>query len=197
MYTYIKKSIRGQYSTFNEPFDPQLYDNLGSTYEDYLNNKWVLLSAEQAAFHEEHPNASVSEVWNMQIAVEPVVERTLKEAKQDKINSIREYDSSSEVNSFTIGNKQMWLDFDQRSRIRTSLDAYKATGASTMTKWFGGVEYTFAVQQWESMLNMLEIYADEALNTTESHIVAVEALDTIEAVDAYDITTGYPTKLVF
>lgn len=131
------------------------------------------------------------------VETEPTPEELLKRAKNEKILAIRDYDNSAEVNSFTIGDKQMWLDFDQRSRIRTSLDAYKATGASSMTKWFDGVEYAFTIQQWESMLNMLEIYADEALNVTETHIAAVNALDTVEAIEVYDITTGYPTKLIF
>lgn len=199
-YIYIKKSVRGQYRSYPEQLDPALNNNIGSTYEDYLNDKWVLLSAEQIAFHEANPSATIEEVWNMELAqIEAEVPEVneLEDAKMRKIQDIRDYDNSPEVNSFTIGDKQMWLDFDQRSRIRTSLDAYKATGASNMTKWFDGVEYTFTIQQWEGMLNMLEIYADEALNVTEAHIAAVSALDTVEAVEAYDITANYPTKLIF
>jgi hypothetical protein len=45
------------------------------------------------------------------------------------------------------------------------------------------------------MLNALEVYAAEALNVTESHKAAVNALTTIEEIEQYDITTGYPEKL--
>lgn len=45
------------------------------------------------------------------------------------------------------------------------------------------------------MLNALEVYAAEALNTTESHKANVEALTTIQEVKNYDFTTNYPEKL--
>lgn len=70
-------------------------------------------------------------------------------------------------------------------------------GFDEMTKVFDGTEYTFSIAQWRIMLNSLEIYAAEALNTTERHKNAVRALSTIEAVTDYDYTTDYPLKLVF
>ena len=74
-YTYIKRDIKGYYIEFDEMFDPNLYNNLGDSYEDFLNNLWVLLSDEQVAFHEEYPNATVKEVWDMQLT--PVPPRTI------------------------------------------------------------------------------------------------------------------------
>jgi len=47
------------------------------------------------------------------------------------------------------------------------------------------------------MLIALEVYAGDALNVTESHKAAVNALTTIEEIDSYDYMTGYPEKLVF
>ena len=47
------------------------------------------------------------------------------------------------------------------------------------------------------MLVAVEVYAGDALNVTESHKAAVEALESVEDVEAYDYTVGYPTKLVF
>ena len=47
------------------------------------------------------------------------------------------------------------------------------------------------------MLVAIEVYAGDALNVTESHKAAVNALDSVEAVEAYDITAGYPEKLSF
>lgn len=196
-YTYIKKNIRGQYRSYPEALDPQLNNNLGSTYEDYLDDKWVLLSAEQIAFHEANPDATVAEVWNMELAETETPEvSALEDAKMRKIQDIENYDMSDNVNSFSINGKDMWIDFENRQRIRTSLEAYKAANATQMSKWFDGVEYTFTIEQWEQMLNMLEIYAAEALNVTEAHKAAVNELTTVEAVEEYDITAGYPTKLV-
>jgi hypothetical protein len=47
------------------------------------------------------------------------------------------------------------------------------------------------------MLNALEVYAADALNTTERHKNNVNSLGTIQAVMDYDYTTGYPEKLAF
>jgi hypothetical protein len=47
------------------------------------------------------------------------------------------------------------------------------------------------------MLVALEVYAGDALNVTEAHKAAVNALETIEEVDNFDITVGYPEKLSF
>ena len=47
------------------------------------------------------------------------------------------------------------------------------------------------------MLSALEVYALQCYNVTEEHKAAVNALTTIEEVDAYDYKTGYPEKLSF
>jgi hypothetical protein len=47
------------------------------------------------------------------------------------------------------------------------------------------------------MLGLVEVYASDALNVTESHKAAINALDDIEDVEAYDYTVGYPDKLSF
>jgi hypothetical protein len=70
-------------------------------------------------------------------------------------------------------------------------------GESEVTKIFNGVEYTFSPQQWLQMLAMLEVYAANALNTTERHKIAINNLSTVEEVEEYDYTVGYPTKCQF
>jgi hypothetical protein len=45
MKTYIRKSIKGYYIEFPEPIDAQYWDGkIGTTYEDFIGDKWVLLS---------------------------------------------------------------------------------------------------------------------------------------------------------
>ena len=73
MYTYIKKSIPKHFVTFEEPLNPEEYNNIGESWEDYLNNKWVLLSDEQVDFKEINANASVKEVWDLML-LQPTVE---------------------------------------------------------------------------------------------------------------------------
>lgn len=85
METYIRKSVKGYYIEFPEEIDPVYWnDKIGSTYEDFRNNKWIKLSDEQLAFHTEHPYASISQVLAMEIPETPVYEETLEDAKQAK-----------------------------------------------------------------------------------------------------------------
>lgn len=119
----------------------------------------------------------------------------LETAKQAKYADIDAEDASHEV--FILGDQQMWLGHELRQQLKTSVDAYIATGKTTVTKWFGGQEFTFPCETWLQMLAVLEVYAAETLNTTEAHKAAVSALTNVEAVEQYDITTGYPESLVF
>ena len=194
-YLYIKKDIAGHFVDFADPLSAEEYNNLGETWEDYVDNKWVLLNDEQKAFYEANSNASVKEVWDMELT--PPHVRTLGEAKREKIREIENYDSSEAVNSFTIGNQTMWLTVSERQQLATQISSNEAIGRETMTRWFGGQEFTFPLATWKQMLVALEVYAGDALNVTEAHKAAVNALETIEEVDNFDITAGYPEKLSF
>lgn len=194
-YLYIKKDIASHFVDFAEPLKAEEYNNLGETWEDYLYNKWVLLSDEQKAFYEANPNASVKEVWNMELI--PPHMRTLDDVKNEKIMQIEEYDSSDAVNSFTISGQAMWLTVNERQQLATQISSNEAIGRDTMTRWFNGHEFTYPIESWKQMLVALEVYAGDALNVTEAHKADVNALETIEAVDNFDITAGYPDKLSF
>lgn len=121
----------------------------------------------------------------------------LSQAKDAKTREIEAYDTSTSVNSFTLGGTEIWLSFDERARIRQSIDAYRNEGRTEMTKWFGGKAFTFTLDTWLTMLDKLSVYASEALNVTEWHKAEVRALTSIEAVEEYDYKAGYPEKLSF
>ena len=135
--------------------------------------------------------------WEICVDPEPTAEESLLQAKYDKIQQIENYDASASVEQFTINDTPMWLGHELRQQIRTSAEAYTAMGSENMTKVFNGAEFTFPIATWIQMLNALEVYAAEALNTTERHKNAVMQLDSIEAVADYDYTANYPTKLQF
>jgi hypothetical protein len=88
----------------------------------------------------------------------------------------------------------MWLNHDQRSRLSASI---AVCTEETMTKYFGGIAYTFPVAAWKQMLDAVELYADTCQTVTEAHKAEVNAMATVEEVEAYDITIGYPPKLNF
>lgn len=147
-YTYIKYDVEGYYIEFSDKFDENLYNNIGKIFEDFLDNKWLLLSDEQVAFHIEHPEASVEEVWNMEFA-----SRTLDEAKEEMINTITEYDNSANINSFTINNEiEGWFTPEERSNYKSSIDAAKLLGIDSLSFFIGDMLLTVTPTQAEYML---------------------------------------------
>ena len=133
--------------------------------------------------------------WIEEVPEEPTAEMLLEGAKRNKIHEIEEYDNSDNVNEFFLSGSPMWLDAQTRQTLRISVESYAAMDASTVTKWFNGQQFTFPTQAWLQMLNALEVYAAEALNVTQSNIASVNAMETIEEVEEFDITDGYPEKL--
>lgn len=135
--------------------------------------------------------------WGFSLVEEhvPTQEELLEQARMERLAALDEYDSSDSVNSFTLNGNPMWLDYATRQQLRTSIEAYQAQGIENVTKWFDGVQFTFPTSVWLQMLNALEVYASEALNVTESHRAAINALTSIDDIDEYDFTTGYPKKI--
>ena len=195
-FTYIKHDIKGYYVEFGEKFREDLYDNLGTTWEDFLDNKWVLLSDEQVAFHVANPDARIDEVWKMELDPEPV--RTLEQAKEEMIRQIDMYDNSSNVNGFTVNNEiEGWLTADERSNYRSSIDAAKLLGIQQLSFYIGDTLIELDPTTAEQMLAQVQLYADQCFMVTKQHKMTVEELQTIEEVDAFDYTSGYPAKLNF
>ena len=136
--------------------------------------------------------------WGFEEYIEPTPtpEELLARAKASKIAELEAYDDS-EVNSFSVNGKDMWLDHDVRQQLRISLDALSQAGRENVTKWFDGVEYTYPIDVWYYMLGQVEVYASDALNVTEAHKSAINALESIEDVETYEFRVNYPEKLAF
>ena len=209
MKTYITKLVKGSFVSYNEEIDAEYWaGKIGTTYEDYLDGKWVLLSDEQAAFHEEHPELSPYYVWNMEMP--PVYVRTLEDAKREMNDMINSYDNSDEVNAFIVkipsdseeavdGFVEMkaWLTPQERSNYRSSVDSAKLLEIDTLSLYIGDMPLTLSTSTAERMLAHIQLYADQCFIVTKQHKADVEALTTIEEVDSYDYRTGYPEMLVF
>lgn len=194
-YTYIGRSLQKKFITLEEPLCPTAY-NLGTTWEEYLEGKWVILSAEQEAFHFEHPEATVYEVWQMEIT--PPHTRDLDDAKREMLDRITRYDSSDEVNAFTVNNTiKSWLTVQERSNYKASIDAAKLMGLETVSFFIGDILFTVTPTAGEQMLAQIQLYADACYIVTKQHKMAVEALETIEEVDHFNYRADYPAMLNF
>lgn len=125
----------------------------------------------------------------------------LQGARTAKLTQIDTYDQGPEVNGFRIGDAPMWLDRDTRVSLSRTIGIEAAAGALTTTIWYNDatppVCFELPIEAAQGMLSALEMYAKECFNVTQAHKAAVYALDTREAIEAYDHTTDYPKQLTF
>lgn len=193
MYTYIKQSVKGYYLELEKKLSKDLYDNLGTKWEDFLDNKWVLLNKKQVTFHTENPTASISEVWNMKLEEK---ERTLEQAKSEKLTQITLYDNSTEINGFTINNTiTTWFTQLERLNYQRSVEAaLDVDTSSTLSFFIGNDIFNVSAIAAKQMLSVIQLYADECFIVTKQHKITVNNLTTVEEVDNYDYKSGYPEK---
>lgn len=128
----------------------------------------------------------------------------LNKAKERKKQAILAYDSSSAVNAFTITKQGMpvtdyWLDSMKRATLGVAVRAAQALDKTTYDFDVRelSISLTLDCGKFLSALNRLENYACAAYNITSRHIAAVNALETVEEVEAYDFQKFYPEKLTF
>ena len=121
--------------------------------------------------------------------------KTLEEAKEMLLAEIDAYDKSSAVNGFALNGAVVWLDKATRVGLMNSTSITKAMGQQTTTLWLGESKMEVPCDTAIQLLSALEMYALECFNVTAAHKVAVSELTTIEEVEKYDITAGYPAQL--
>lgn len=116
-------------------------------------------------------------------------------AKAAKIAEIAVYSDSDAVNSLTFNGIKTWLTRTVRDGYDTSITAAKNLGEANVTFMVGDNEMQLPVEQARRVLDLVQRYADACFLVTERHKIAVKALQTVEEVEKYDYTTGYPKKL--
>lgn len=127
----------------------------------------------------------------------------IKRAKQAKIRDIEHYDSSKEVNICTIqmgeNSIQYWANKTERSSLKTAIQDCITMGRETYRLDLRDANISVEVpcEKLLQMLAALEVYAIDCYNKTTDHIYAVNALETLEEIEAYDFRVGYPEILIF
>lgn len=199
MVVYIKKSFPKKFVKLEQELDSNLYSNIGITFTDYELGSWVKLSEQQTEFYLEHPEASVEEVWNIQMQNDNYQGLdALEQAKQDAIRTIALYDLSNAVNAFTLnGVIKTWFTVEQRLNYKQSVEAAKLLGEDTLEFLVEGLPFSISVTNAEYMLAQIQRYADKCFIVTEQHKANIKALTSIEEIDNYDYTQGYPNMLSF
>lgn len=121
--------------------------------------------------------------------------KTIEEAKEMLLAEIDDYDKSSAVNGFALNGAVVWLDKATRVGLMNSTSITKAMGQPTTTLWLGESKMEVPCDTAIQLLSALEMYALECFNVTAAHKKAVSELTSIEEVEKYDITAGYPAQL--
>lgn len=124
-------------------------------------------------------------------------------AKQQKLAEIDAYDTSSAVNGFYLNGLLIpWSkddpsspNVDKRMGLRQNIADKVALGEENISIWMKGMSFTMPCAQAEALMRSIENYAYECFNVTAAHKTAVSELTTIEEVEKYDITAGYPAQL--
>lgn len=116
-------------------------------------------------------------------------------AKAAKIAEIAAYSNSDAVNTLTFNGMKTWLTPNVRANYLVSLDAAELLGETDITFVVEGVQASLPIKQVRLLLAKIQRYADACFIVTEGHKRAVRALQTVEEVEKYDYTKGYPEKL--
>lgn len=135
--------------------------------------------------------------WVEYIIPEPTEEEKFDRAKRDLRVRIEHHDTSFEVNGFYMKGTEIWLDKSTRAGLMLRLHAEQAIGKESTTLWYGSNQFELSLEQAFQMLYALEVYASQCYDNTQRHLANVNALQTIEEVEAYDYRVGYPEKLNF
>ena len=123
--------------------------------------------------------------------------RILDKEKNKKIENIKDYDKSDNVNSFIINGKSAWLDKATRVGLVNSLNMEKAAGREMSVLYLNGEKIDISVDEALQMLVVLELYAKECYVVTEQHIANIRDMDDIGKIHNYRYDLGYPDKLKF
>lgn len=122
----------------------------------------------------------------------------LEGTRQLKLSDLEIYDTSDEVNGFLVGDHHMWLDGLERCKLEQGIKDCMALGRETYGLCIPEVGVVdLPCETILDMLAQLNVYAVDCFKTTFLHEEAIKSLSTIEEIEAYDFTTGYPPKLSF
>ena len=124
-------------------------------------------------------------------------EDELKQAKNEKLIDIDNYDKSDEVNSFRYQGKIYWLPRETRVSVMNTANILKNSNVEYMDLWLDTTHVQLSPDSVIQMLTQLEQYALGCYNKTAQHKLNVLNLSTVDEVKSYDYKSGYPKKLEF
>ena len=120
--------------------------------------------------------------------------------KKVKLAEVEKYDNSENVNAFYVNGQFMWKNKYDRDNLTSSVNTDLIEGATYTTLWadpIKGIKFVLPCEDALQMLRKVELYAKACFNRTAEHKYNITQLVTIEEVENYDYTQGYPEQLRF
>ena len=190
---YVNKNVKGFYWGEYE-LDSSSYE-VGYSYQDFLDGKWVFLDSGQEKFHQDNPDASVKEVIAMQLDPEPpgpTEEELLAKAKDKKVSEAWEYAYSDAVRSYSLDGKQIWYNSSMRQKVKNDIDVAKGSGIYTVS--VADSEYELDIAN--TAMNEMHVYESECNDRTAAIEKEIASKTNRSEVESMKVDEGYPEKLV-
>lgn len=142
--------------------------------------------------------ALLSDTVNNFEEVDEIPSEEVAKAREEKITEIDSYDKSKDVEWFIVNGVGMWYDAPKRATIKNLVESSIKEERNTIILWTEEepiIPIEVSCDLALDLLAKLEVYAGDCLANTQKHKAAVNALTSVEEIEAYDYKTGYPDKL--
>lgn len=162
--------------------------SVGTTWDDYLDGKWVKLSDEQVTFKTEHPEATVEEVWNMELKTPEIdKEAELNEAKASKRKQAEKM-MLDKVNEMTYDDASCYLNGEDRAVILDKVNSAKRSNVKTIMV----NKATVPVDLVEYLFDKMIVFEDGCAEAYHDDIDNIHACGTKELVEELAIGKRFP-----
>lgn len=124
----------------------------------------------------------------------------INDIRKMKLEDLRRYDISSNVNEFSINGMPMWINKNDRAALMYSIQSEEQSGiltTSIYTTNVPSIKLEMPILIAKSFLQTLEVYAKACYCVTKEHQNAITLLADAQQLIDYDFTINYPPKLSF
>lgn len=154
----------------------------------YKNNKQIINPTQELI---------IKDGWQLYNEKSNNNDNELTIALNNLIDNILQYDKSKDVEIFYINDIALWLDRDERAILQRRFEIESKNNITTSTLWKDDNCFEININMGMNMLDQLELYAIKCFDVTHIHLNNVKKLKSIEDINAYDYSKGYPDKLYF
>lgn len=166
------------------------YD-IGITYQDYLQSKWILMSEQQLAFKEANPSASVKEVIEMQLRV-PTPGELQAKARSTKLTDLDLYYTSPSIKSITVAGQSLWIESGDRLMLKDKCNTALNLGQSQVlvgSVYFQPVAGIVVIDKIIDYDQKQEAIYDQKKQR-------ISSAKSAEEIEVMDITTGWEDPII-